>query len=156
MVAAEPEKLTPKAMCAIEAELTRRGLFVATAKKEIMRAERKGTRREIGRLGFSRRGYGKQFFGVSNYHLGTNAATEEFNSTLWLWIAWLPIVPLASYHIERHERGNSLWWSLSKQPFSASKAAPPFLSHVILGWAFSAVAVVATFRILLSILAAFR
>jgi hypothetical protein len=146
-VVAERESLTPEAIVAIDAELHRRGLSVAVAKKETKRAERVGTRREIGRLGFSFRGVGKHFFGASNYRIATNTATEEFNSTLWLWIMWLPIVPLASYHIERHERGKSLWWSLSNQPFSASNEAPPFFSHVILGWAFSIVAPVVTFCI---------
>ena len=154
-VAAERETLTPEAVVAIDAELTRRGFSVAGAKKETMRAERKGTRRAIGNLGFSARGYGKHFFGVSNYHLDATATTEEFDSTLWLWIMWLPIVPLASYHIERHERKKSLWWSLSKQPFSASNEAPPFFMHVILGWAFSFVAAVAVFRILEIVLKAF-
>ena len=155
-VAAERETLTAEAVVAIDAELTRRGFSVTGAEKETMRSERKGTRRAIGNLGFSARGYGKHFFGVSNYHLDATANTEEFDSTLWLWILWLPIVPLASYHIERHEGGKSLWWSVSKQPFSASNEAPPFFMHVILGWAFSFVAAVAVFRILEMILRAFR
>lgn len=156
VVASARESLTPEATVAIDAELARRGFSVASAKKEAARAERKGTRRAIGRLGFSIRGYGKHFFGVSNYHLGPDAMTEEFDSTLWLWAMWLPIVPLASYHIERHQRGKSAWWSLSKQPFSASNEAPPFFSHVILGWAVSVVGAVAAIRILLFLLRAFH
>jgi hypothetical protein len=147
-LAAERETLTAEAVLAIDAELARRGFSVAAAKQQTRRAERKATRCAIGNLGFSARGWGKHFLGVSNYHLAANAVTEEFDSTLWLWVMWLPIVPLASYHIERHERGRSLWWSFSKQPFSASNEAPPFFLHVILGWAFSVIAAVAAFRIL--------
>jgi hypothetical protein len=106
-------------------------------------------------LGFSVRGYGKHFFGVSNYHRDESVATEQFDSTLWFWIMWLPVVPLASYHIERQGLGKSLWWSLKKQPFSASNEAPPFFTHVILGWVFSIVTAVIAFRVLEVVLRAF-
>jgi hypothetical protein len=155
-IAAERDGLAADAAIAIDAELSRRGFSIATAKKQAMRAERKGTRHAIGSLGFSARGYGKHFFGISDYHLDVATSTEEFDSTLWFWILWLPIVPLASYHIERHEHGKSLWWSLSKQPFSASNEAPPFMLHVLVGWAFSVVAAVAAFRFLLILLRLFR
>lgn len=147
-IASERDSLEADAATAIDAELSRRGFTVAAAKKEAMRAERKGTRRAIGNLGFSARGCGKHFFGASNYQLNAATSTEEFDSTLWLWILWLPIVPLASYHISRHERGKSMWWSFSKQPFSASNEAPPFILHVAAGWAFALVAATVTFRIL--------
>jgi len=149
-IAAERETLAADAAVAIDAELSLRGFSVAAAKKQAIRAERKGTRRAIGNLGFSFRGAGKHFFGVSNYHL--DGVTEEFDSTLWFWMMWLPFVPLASYHIQRHARGKSLWWSLSKQPFSASNEAPPFISHVTVGWAFSVVSAFAASRILLIVL----
>lgn len=155
-VAADRETLIPEAAIAIDAELARRGFSVATAKQEARRAERKATRRAIGNLGFSPRGYGKYFFGISNYHLDAASLTEEFDSTLWLWIMWLPIVPLASYHVQRHQRGKSVWWSFSKQPFSASNEAPPFFLHVILGWAFSFVTAVVADRILVLLLRALR
>lgn len=155
-IAAERDTLGGDAAVAIDAELSRRGFSVSAAKKQAVRAERKGTRRAIGNLGFSARGYGKHFFGISNYHLDPTTSTEQFDSTLWFWILWLPIAPLSSYHIERHEHGKSLWWSLNKQPFSASNEAPPFMVHVVLGWVFSAVAAVAAFRILLIVLGIFR
>jgi hypothetical protein len=155
-VAAERQTLSDDAAAAIDAELSRRGVSIAAAKKQALRHERKGTRRSIGDLGFSGRGWGKHFFGVSNYQRDAAALTEQFDSTLWIWIAWLPVMPLASYHVERHERGKSLFWSLSKQPFTASNEAPPLIQHVILGWAFTAVAVVAAFRLLVVVLTIFR
>ena len=155
-IAAERDTLAADAAIAIDAELSRRGFSIAAAKKQAVRAERKGTRRAIGDLGFSARGYAKHFFGISNYHLDATTSKEEFDSTLWLWIMWLPIVPLASYHIERDEHGKSLWWSLTKQPFSVSNEAPPFFLHVLVGWAFSAFAAFAAFRILLIVLRIFR
>ena len=155
-IAAERDTLAADAAIAIDGELSRRGLSIAAATKQAVRAERKGTRRAIGSLGFSARGYGKHFFGISNYYIDATTCKEEFDSTLWLWVMWLPILPLASYHIERHEHGKSLWWSLSKQPFSASNEAPPFALHVLVGWAFSVVAAIASSRILLIVLRIFR
>ena len=155
-IAAEREALIPEATIAIDSELARRGFSVASAKQQTRRAERKATRRAIGNLGFSPRGFGKHFFGVSNYQHAAANLTEEFDSTLWLWIMALPIVPLASYHIERHERGKSMWWSFSKQPFSASHESPPFFFHVILGWSFSIVAAVAALCIVLILERLFR
>jgi hypothetical protein len=154
-IAAERDMLEAEAAIAIDAELSRRGFSVAVAKKEAIRAERKGTRRAIGNLGFSASGLGKHFFGISNYHLDAATSTEEFDSTLWLWIVWLPIVPLASYHIERHQHGKSLWWSFNKQPFTASNEAPPFILHVVVGWAFAVIAAMAAFRILKLVLRIF-
>jgi len=87
-VAAERETLVPDAVIAIDTELARRGFSVATAKKETKRTERKGTRRAIGHLGLSSRGSGKHFFGVSNYRLNPSSDTEEFDSTIWLWMIW--------------------------------------------------------------------
>jgi hypothetical protein len=155
-VAADREMLSADVAVAIDAELSRRGLSITTAKKQALREERKGTRRSIGDLGFSRRGWGKHFFGVSRYQRDAAALTEQFDSTLWIWIAWLPVVPIASYHIERHECGKSPFWSLSKPSFAASNEAPPFVQHVIFGWAFTAVAAVVAFRILVAVLTVFR
>ena len=107
-VAAERETLVADAVIAIDTELTRRGFSVATARKETKRTERKQTRRAIGHLGLSSRGWGKHFFGVSNYRLDPGSDTEEVDSTIWLWIMWLPIFLLASYHIQRHKLRKSL------------------------------------------------
>ena len=149
-IAADRGDLVEDAVAAVDAELARRGLSAAAAKKEVLRAERKQTRRNIGHVGLSSfRGVGKHFFGVSNYVADPLTNTEEFDSTLWLWVLWLPILPLASYHVRRPKHGKSLWWSFGGQPFSASNEAPPFLLHVLVGFAFSAVTAVVGFRLLL-------
>lgn len=153
-VAAERETLVADAVIAIDTELARRGFSVATAKEETKRAERKETRRAIGHLGLSSRGWGKHFFGVSNYRLDLSSDTEEFDSTIWLWIMWLPTLPLASYHIQRHKLRKSLWWSFGKQPFSASNEAPPYLLHVVTGLAFAVLTALVAYRLLVILLGA--
>lgn len=147
-IAAERDTLVADAAAAIDAELTRRGFTVEQAKKETKRTERKRTRRQIGRLGLSFRGVGKHFFGISNYSLDPVTQVEEFDSTLWLWVLWLPIVPLASYRIRRRECRKSVFWSFRKEPFSTLNEAPPRLSHVLIGIVFSTATALVAFNIL--------
>src|SRR5713226_4786655 len=153
-VAAERETLVADAVIAIDTKHARRGFSVATATKETKRAERKEKRCAIGHMGLSSRGWGKHFFGVSNYRLDSSSDTEEFDSTIWLWIIWLPILPLASYHIQRHKLRKSLWWSFGKQPFSASNEAPPYLLHVVTGLAFTVLMALVAYRLLVMLLGA--
>ncbi|RKX91890.1 MAG: hypothetical protein DRP84_10905 [Spirochaetes bacterium] len=46
-------------------------------------------------------GCGTKFFGKANYIENLEEKWEEFDTTLWFTLFWLPIVPLKSYRIRQ-------------------------------------------------------
>lgn len=46
-------------------------------------------------------GFGTRHFGKSNYVAYDNTEEEEFDTTLWFCMFWIPIVPIKSYRIRQ-------------------------------------------------------
>ncbi|MDT8070337.1 MAG: hypothetical protein ROO76_19385 [Terriglobia bacterium] len=117
-IAADREELVEEAKAALDAELQKRGLRQGQAQKFKRNLQRITARDTVGRLGFSSRGYGKQFLGMSNYAADDVNGFEEFDSTLWFFFMFLPVVPLSTVHIRRRLKGKSFFWSFGRTDFT--------------------------------------
>jgi len=92
-VAADRGELVEDAVIALDAELAKRGLRQGQAQKFRRSVERVKARDYVGNTGLSYRGSGKQFLGASNYTTDNESRLEEFDSTLWAFFAFLPVLP---------------------------------------------------------------
>ena len=82
-------------------------------------------------------GTGCIFYGKRNYR--TDGILEELDTTQWLAVVWLPIVPLKSVSIARKRRADlissmarNIWWSetihvLGRRPLDWSQIALTYL-----------------------------
>jgi len=67
-------------------------------------------------------GIGKKFLGKLNYSCAPASGIEEFETTLWFVMFWLPVIPISGCRIKRELRGK--WtnlfarriWVISKLP----------------------------------------
>ncbi len=110
-LAADRHGLSEDAIRALDAELHHRGLHSGQSLKLKRNFERLRARDLVGTLGFTFRGLGRHFLGASNYTANLTARYEEFDSTLWRFIGFLPVFPVATVHIRRPLLGRSTFWS---------------------------------------------
>ncbi len=80
--------------------------------------ERVTARDAVGHIGLSCRGWGKQFIGARNYVADEATGFEEFDSVLWIFVAFLPLVPLVGVHIRRRLRKKSVFWFFGNTDFT--------------------------------------
>ncbi len=118
LVAADRQELTDDAVAALDVELTKRGLHRGQGVKLKRNVERITARDAVGHIGLSYRGWGKQFIGARNYVADETSGFEEFDSTLWLFVAFVPLVPLAGVHIRRRLQKKSVFWSFGNTGFT--------------------------------------
>lgn len=103
-----PEQLTPEADLALSSELQIRGLN-DRERLEALQAEEKGREeaiaKETGELWFFH-GVGKKWFGKADCRLDPSTKTKQFNTTIFVVLLWLPLIPIGSYRVEK--KRNSL------------------------------------------------
>ncbi|MFQ5696222.1 MAG: hypothetical protein ACE5HB_09555 [Terriglobia bacterium] len=101
-VAEQASAHTEEAREALDAELRRRGLgqqaIRAYAEESARIAETE--RRRTGDL-MVVNGFGRMFYGKANYVRDERLVWEEYDTTMWLVFLWFPLIPMASYRIQR-------------------------------------------------------
>lgn len=153
--AADRENLVEGAVQALDNELQKRGLSTGKAAKLRRKVERIEARDTVGQIGLSFRGWGKQFLGASNYIADPAGAYEEFDSTLWGFAAFLPVLPISTIRIRRRRRGKSQFWSFSSTDYTPMTTRGIDFKHVLftyIGAAAGAFLILQTLRFLLSAL----
>jgi hypothetical protein len=151
-IAADREELVEEAAAALDAELQKRGLRQGQAQKFKRNLQRIEARDTVGRLGLSFRGIGKQFLGASNYVADNVNQFEEFDSTLWGFVLYLPVLPLSTVRIRRRLRGKSLFWSFGATDFTTMELRGLNIGQVALTYIGAAVTAYLAFRVLLFLL----
>jgi hypothetical protein len=103
-LAEEYDELTDEAKQALDLELHRRNISVADVAAYHAESQRLSPPSDPGLLwanAYPSHGMGRRIFGKSNYSHDPGSDFEEFNTTLWFLIFWLPVIPLASYTVKR-------------------------------------------------------
>lgn len=100
-------ELTEDAQQVLDGELARRRITSSDVDAYRAESQRLDETRDSGLYRervFHPYGIGKKFYGKTNYSGDPDSEFEEFDSTLWLVILWLPAIPLASYSVKRDVR----------------------------------------------------
>jgi hypothetical protein len=132
LIAADRENLVPDAVPVLESEMARRGLSGSHAAQFTESLRRTQTRDQIGDLGLGFRGWGKQFLGASRYAVESDGDFEGFDTTLWFFVSYVPLLPLRTVRIKRKARGQSVFWSFRDKRFYSAAGAPFAWFHVVL------------------------
>ena len=151
-IAADRQDLVDEAIDALDAELVKRGLRQVDAPKFKRNIDRIEARDTVGHVGLSSRGFGKQFLGASNYSADPTGRFEEFDSTLWAFFSFLPILPLSTIRIRRRLKGKSIFWSFGGSDFTALELEGINFGHVVLTYVGAAASAYLTVRLLLFLL----
>ena len=155
-IAADREELVEEAAAALEVELQKRGLRQGQAQKFKRNLQRIEARDTVGRLGIGVRGIGKQFLGASNYVADNVNQFEEFDSTLWGFVLYLPVLPISTVRIRRRLRGKSFFWSLGATDFTTMELKGLDFGQVALTYVGAAITAYLAFQTLVLLLSALR
>lgn len=117
LIAADRHDLVSDAVPALESEMTRRGLSGSHAAQFTQNLKRTTARDQICDLGLSFHGWGKQFLGASRYEIEAGADFEEFDTTLWFFVSYVPLLPIKTVRIRRMTRGQAIFWSFKDKRF---------------------------------------
>jgi len=148
-IAADRQDLMDEAIDALDAELVKRGLREADARKFKRNVDRIEARDMVGHIGLSGRGMGKQFIGASNYSVDQQARFEEFDSTLWFFALYLPILPLSTVRIRRRVNGKSIFWSFGGSGYTALESKGIDFAQVAITYVGAAASAYLTVRFVL-------
>jgi len=151
-IVADRQDLDDAAIDVLDAELVRRGLRQADAAKFRKKVDRIEARDTVGQVGLSSRGLGKQFLGASNYSADAQPGFEEFDSTLWIFAWFLPILPISTVRIRRRAEGKSIFWSFGGSGFIALELKGINFGHVALTYVGAATCAYLGIRLLLFVL----
>jgi hypothetical protein len=155
-IAADRDELVEDAAAALDIELQKRGLRHGQAQKFKRNLRRIEARDTVGRLGFSARGIGKQFLGMSNYVADNLNELEEFDSTLWAFIMFLPVFPISTVRIRRRLRGKSYFWSFGGTDFTTMELRGLDFGQVVLTYIGAAITAYLAFQVLVLLLSTLR
>lgn len=101
-IAADRKDLVDEARQAIEMELRRRGLTTNDLEQYQAHIEKAEMREQVGKLPFLfPYGIGKRLFGKRAHVIDQRSIWEEFDTTLWIVIFWVPLIPITTYRIRR-------------------------------------------------------
>jgi len=147
-VAADRKDLLEEAGVALDAELVKRGLRKEDAKTFKRNVDRLSARDVVGRVGLNFRGFGKQFLGASNFEKDSSSGFQEFDSTLWYFYSFLPIVPIATVKIRRRsDQRSSIFWSFGDKGFTPLELKGIEFFHVALTYLGAAVTAYVALRL---------
>jgi hypothetical protein len=100
-----PEQLTPEASLALSGELARRGIngrehLDAARHQEEQRKDE--IARDTGELFFIHAyGIGRKRFGKAERSYDSDSGIEQFKTTVFVALFWLPLIPTGTYLVER-------------------------------------------------------
>jgi hypothetical protein len=105
-IAMDRAELTPEAGAALDAQLAKRGLgeaqqrdFASTYRAEVAADERQRLNKQVNVGYASRRGIGLRYYGKRD--LTRMQSREQYQTTLWFCLFWIPLVPLGTYIVHR-------------------------------------------------------
>ena len=131
-LALEKSQLTDEARLSLDAELARRRLSeddIVTFKAEETAATR-AREKEVHEVSFSF--VEKKLRGRTNYTHDPRFRIEEFGTTLWVVLFWIPVIPLASYRIRRKFRR---WWNISASDrYRVLERLPRNWEQILVSW----------------------
>ena len=104
-LALDPSDLTDEARLALSAELHTRGIDnqsqMAAFRLEEERSKEEQSK-QVGHLGiYHRFGLGRLRFCKSDYKLDRESGLEQFVTTVFVVLLWLPLIPIGTYRIQR-------------------------------------------------------
>lgn len=102
-LALEKDQLTDEARLERDAEINSRRISPSDieAFQDECRAARAEDDCNVREVTTSSIHIGKKFFGRKNRTYGAGFRIEEFDTTLWFFVFWFPIFPIASYRIRK-------------------------------------------------------
>jgi hypothetical protein len=119
-LAADQESLLEEARQILNGELRRRGLTASSITEYQGDVEQAGMRQELGNLPFILPyGLGKRLFGKRARVVDPGSKWEEFDTTLWMVVFWIPMVPIATYRVRRLLRKTVISNPLESYKFTA-------------------------------------
>ena len=104
-LASEIDQLTDEARLALESELSRRKLSaseVTAYKRQFAYDEAAENLRRARPQSSPIHGLGKKFFGRANRRSDPSGLFELYESTLWFYVLWFPVYPIATYTVRRN------------------------------------------------------
>ena len=116
-IAADRENLVDEARQAIDMEMHRRNLTPSDIEQYQTHIEKAEMQEQVGNLPFLiPYGIGKKLFGKRARMVDLKGIWEEFDTTLWVVIFWVPLIPVTTYRIRCRVSKLSLLgpWGLSK------------------------------------------
>jgi hypothetical protein len=78
------------------------------------------------------RGIGKKFYGRSNYAHDSQRELEEFDTTFWFVLFFVPLIPIRSCRIRRRYRHR--WNVFASKTYQVLDRLPLKLGQVLLTW----------------------
>jgi hypothetical protein len=101
-IAADRENLVDEARQAIDMEMHRRSLTANDMGQYQAHIEKTEMLLQVGNLPFLiPYGIGKKLFGKRARMIDPKGILEEFDTTLWVVIFWVPLIPVTTYRIRR-------------------------------------------------------
>ena len=106
-LALDPTQLTVEANFALSAELRNRGLDVKDQIRKFQQLEDERKQKEeldIGRLWLLHPyGIGRKRFCEGHYTFDSASGIEEFTTTIFVLLFWLPLIPTRTYRVTREK-----------------------------------------------------
>ncbi|HEY2363984.1 MAG TPA: hypothetical protein VGK36_22885 [Candidatus Angelobacter sp.] len=119
-LAADRENLLEEARQVLDGELRRRGLTASSIAEYQCDVEQAGMRQQLGNLPFMLPyGLGKRLYGKRARAVDPRSRWEEFDTTLWMIIFWVPLIPIATYRVRRPLRKTVISNPLASYKFTA-------------------------------------
>ena len=147
ILAQDHEALTSEAFTALQAELQTRGLTDVRLRKlgsEIQQAEKDASLSAVREKKISVYGFGLSFMGKDN--LSRTGDSEEYTSTLWFRVFWMPLIPLSTFRLRRRFSDVSGPKAIARLPRDWSQIGITFaLAIAILLLSYSALRILAKF-----------
>jgi hypothetical protein len=107
-IATEREQLTDDARTVLESELARRRLSIKDvhshkiAYEHAQKLEQSRTQHKIlSRRSYDRSGIGFKFLGKRNFRRDPSGQSEEYESTRWFVVLWIPVFPIGTFTVRR-------------------------------------------------------
>lgn len=107
-LASESEQLTEDARTVLDSELTRRKLSIRDIRSHKIAYEHAQTiekarrqQRMLSRGSYDRYGIGFGFRGKTKLRRDLSGQSEEYNSTRWFTVFWIPVFPVATFIVRR-------------------------------------------------------
>jgi hypothetical protein len=107
LLASGPSQLTDDANQALSAELRKRGMATEEIEsfKQAENQRKQKEENDIGRLWLNTRyGIGRQRFCKGNYSFDLASETEEFTTTVFILILFLPLIPVGTFRVRRNKK----------------------------------------------------
>lgn len=148
-LAEERGELTEEAKQQLDAELRRRNITaadVAAYSAESQRLSETPDPNLFTARVYHPYGIGRKLFGKTNHSYDPGSEFEEFDTTLWFVIFWLPVIPLSSYRVRRDVRRQ--WKYLFSRRIWTVRKLPRNWGQILLTWIKAAVLLLVAMLIL--------